>query len=130
VSHSPAIDRFTSAFDDALRLCATAEVVIAQSAAAVARARQLQAEVRRRRALVLRTRDHLEHGNVVFSALRREVEAIASTMRDAGVVRDDAASAVRDRARFVLYDGGFREVDVEPVVARATAWVDEVFAAA
>lgn len=100
-----------------------------QSAAAVTRARELRAVSRRRRLLVRQTRDYLASADIVFSALRSEVDAIAAAMREAGVRRRDAAIAVQDRVRSVLYGDGFREVEVEPVVARATAWVDEAFAA-
>jgi hypothetical protein len=64
------------------------------------------------------------------SVLRREVEFVARTLRDAGVDNRSAVKTVRSQIRFVLYDGGLTEQDAEPVVARATLWVEEIYAAA
>jgi hypothetical protein len=41
-----------------------------------------------------------------------------------------AAATIRQHIRFVLYDGGLTERDAEPVVTRASTWVDMVYAAA
>lgn len=64
------------------------------------------------------------------SVLRDEVERVARALRDAGVDDRSAVATVRSHLRFVLYDGGLTEQDAEPVVARATLWVHQVYAAA
>jgi hypothetical protein len=66
----------------------------------------------------------------VHSVLRGEVERVARSLRDAGVDDRAAVATVRSHIRFVLYDGGLTEQDAEPVVARATHWVEQIFAAA
>jgi hypothetical protein len=62
--------------------------------------------------------------------LRRQVAVVAHGMRAAGMSEAEAATVVRAHIRFVLYDGGLREVEAEPVVMRATAWVEETYRAA
>jgi hypothetical protein len=54
---------------------------------------------------------------------------VATEMRNAGIDRHEAAAAVRAHARFVLYDGGMNEAAAEPVVQRASSWVESLFAA-
>ena len=66
----------------------------------------------------------------VHSVLRNEVERVARTLREAGVDHRAALATVRAHIRFVLYDGGLAEQDAEPVVARASSWVEQVYAAA
>jgi hypothetical protein len=51
-------------------------------------------------------------------------------LRDAGVDDRAAVATVRAHIRFVLYDGGLAEQDAEPVVARASLWVEQIYAAA
>jgi hypothetical protein len=46
------------------------------------------------------------------------------------VDKSAASASVRAHIRFVLYDGGLTERDAEPVVARASDWVDQVYLAA
>ncbi len=60
-------------------------------------------------------------------AMRRQVEHLASRMREAGIERDHAGATVRAHIRYVLYDDGLREHEVEPVVTHATNWVDEIY---
>ena len=64
------------------------------------------------------------------SVLRYEVERVARTLREAGVDDRAAVATVRAHIRFVLYDGGLTEQDAEPVVARASLWVEQIYAAA
>jgi hypothetical protein len=78
----------------------------------------------------METREAWALADLVYSDMRGEVERVARAMRDSGVDSSAAAATVRAHIRFVLYDGGLTERDAEPVVARATHWVDRVYAAA
>jgi hypothetical protein len=124
------IDRFTAKFDRAVTACMRAEQLVRHSAAAAARARTTIASSRRIRVLALETRDNWVNADLALASMRCQVAAVTAQMRRAGLDRPNATTAVRARMRFVLYDGGFREAEVEPVVARVSAWVDELFAAA
>jgi hypothetical protein len=117
-------------FDRAALACVEAECLVVRSTAAMMRARATLASTRRLRNLAQETRDYWVNADTAFTFMRRQVETVARVLRKSGVAPGDAAARVRQRVRFVLYDGGFREVEVEPVVERATAWVDEVFLAA
>ena len=75
-------------------------------------------------------RDAWANADAQHAVLRAEVERIARTMRDAGVEDRAAVATVRAHIRFVLYDGGLTEQDTEPVVERASLWVEQVYAAA
>ncbi|MEO8560594.1 MAG: hypothetical protein ABI601_00870 [bacterium] len=86
--------------------------------------------MRRVRTLVTETREAWAIADLVNSDMRGEVERIAQALRDSGLDNSAAAATVRAHIRFVLYDGGLRERDAEPVVARASHWVDDVYAAA
>jgi hypothetical protein len=130
MSSSRSIERFSNVFDRAVLACAMAERLVISSAQAGARARATVASSRRIRALALETRDCWANADRVFGSMRRQVERVATQMRRDGMDRRDTATAVRARVRFVLYDGGFHEAEAEPVVARASEWVDELFAAA
>lgn len=88
------------------------------------------ASSRRIRLLAVETRDAWAGADEVFGAMRHEVEVVAGAMRASGVARDDAAAAVRAHVRFVLYDGGLGERDAEPVVERASLWVEMAYSAA
>jgi hypothetical protein len=121
---------FSQLFDRAVAACAEAQRVSGESAGAVARARARRASYRRLRALVIETLEVWAGADLVYSALRSEVERVACEMRDSGVENRAAAATVRAHIRFVLYDGGLTERDAEPVVARATIWVDQIYAAA
>lgn len=121
---------FTKLFDRAVAACAAAQSVSARSAEAVARARATRASARRVRALVTETRQAWALADLVYSDMRSEVERVARALRDSGVDKSSASATVRAHIRFVLYDGGLTERDAEPVVARASHWVDRVYAAA
>jgi hypothetical protein len=123
-------ENFPPLFDRAALASVEAERLVVRSTAAVTRARATLASTRRLRDLAQETRDHWVSADAAFRLMRRQVEAVARAFRNSGVAPRDAAARVRQRVRFVLYDGGFREAEVEPVVERATAWVDEVFLAA
>jgi hypothetical protein len=121
---------FTKIFDRAVAACAAAQKLSSQSAEAVSRARSARASARRVRTLVAETRDAWAIADVVYSDMRHEVERVARALRDSGVDNSAAAATVRAHIRFVLYDGGLTEQVAEPVVARASTWVDMIYAAA
>ena len=121
---------FTPLFDRSVHLCAQAQALVRQSASAIARARALRSAWRSTGLLAREGRVNLEVADILFTSLRGEVESAASTLRDAGLDEAEATAAVRARVRFVLYDGGFREMEAEPVVDHAAAWVKELYEAA
>jgi hypothetical protein len=121
---------FSSIFDRAVSACAAAQQLSSHSAEAVSRARTARASARRVRALVAETRDAWAIADVVYSDMRSEVERVARALRAMGVDNSSASASVRAHIRFVLYDNGLSERDAEPVVARASTWVDMVYAAA
>jgi hypothetical protein len=88
------------------------------------------ANARRIRALVAETREAWAGADQMYSTMRQEVEQIAREMRDAGVDDRSAVATVRAHIRFMLYDGGLTERDAEPIVARASVWIEQVYAAA
>jgi hypothetical protein len=122
--------RFSIVFDRAVGACAHAQVLRARSAETLARARTTHASSLRLRVLATETHDAWLGAGKVFDVMRHEVESVADTMRVAGVERDVAAAAVRAHVRFVLYDGGLGEHDAEPVVERASQWVEQLYSAA
>lgn len=122
--------RFNYLFDHAVAACAEAQYLSARTAESVQRARFERASVRRVRTLITETRDTWEGANAMYAVMRVQVERVAHEMRDAGVDSVSAAATIRQHIRFVLYDGGLTERDAEPVVTRASSWVDMVFAAA
>ncbi|MDB4878765.1 MAG: hypothetical protein JWL60_211 [Gemmatimonadetes bacterium] len=121
---------FSPHFDRAVTACAQAQILLARAAAAAARSRELRAAVKKTRRLAVETRDAWKGADAINATLRRQVGTVAAAMRDAGVSHEEAAATVRAHVRFVLYDGGLREVDAEPVVARTTIWVAESYRAA
>jgi hypothetical protein len=121
---------FSQPFDRAVAACAAAQRLTSKSAEAVARARAARASAWRVRALVTETREAWAIADLVYSDMRGEVERVARALREAGVDNSAASATVRAHIRFVLYDGGRTERDAEPVVARASQWVDRVYAAA
>jgi hypothetical protein len=129
MSRPPLASDFSPLFDRALAACAKAQQLAARSTQAVAHARTTRSSARRTRALVMDARNAWANSDAVFSLMRHEVEAVAGRMRDAGVDRHEAAAAVRAHVRFVLYDGGMNESAAEPVVQRASSWVNMLFAA-
>jgi hypothetical protein len=122
--------RFSSVFDRAVAACARAQLLMGRCAATSARARTTHASSRRLRTLAVETRDAWAGAGTVFDVMRIEVESVAGAMRAEGVQRDAAAAAVRAHIRFVLYDGGLCEHDAEPVVERASQWVEHLYCAA
>jgi hypothetical protein len=121
---------FNELFDHAVTACAEAQRLSALSSDSVKRARLEYAPARRMRALVAETRDTWEGANAMYAVMRIQVERVAGEMREAGVDNRSAGVTIRQHIRFVLYDEGLTERDTEPVVARASTWVDMVFAAA
>ena len=126
-THEPA---FNELFDRAVAACAEAQRLSGRTAESVKRARRERASARRLRTLIAETRDTWEGANAIYSVMRIQVERVALEMREAGVDNLAAATTIRQHIRFVLYDEGLAERDTEPVVARASTWVDMVFAAA
>ena len=121
---------FNDLFDRAVAACAEAQHLSGRTAESVRRARLQRASAYRVRALIVETRDTWEGANAMYAVMRVQVERVAREMRDAGVDSASAAATIRQHIRFVLYDGGLTERDTEPVVTRASTWVDMVFAAA
>lgn len=121
---------FSHVFDRAVAACARAQQLSSRSAEAVARARATCASTRRVRALVTETRDAWAIADLVYSDMRGEVERVAHALRASGVDNSAASATVRAHIRFMLYDDGLTERDAEPVVARASDWVDRIYAAA
>jgi hypothetical protein len=128
VSANP--QRFNDLFDRAVAGCAEAQHLAGRTAESVKRARLERASARRVKALITETRETWEGANAMYAVMRIQVERVALEMRDAGVDNAAAAATIRQHIRFVLYDGGLTERNAEPVVARASTWVDMVFAAA
>jgi hypothetical protein len=121
---------FNDLFDRAVAACAEAQRLSGRTAESVQKARLQRASAYRVRALITETRDTWEGANAMYAVMRMQVERVAREMRDAGVDSASAAATVRQHIRFVLYDEGLTERDTEPVVSRASTWVDMVFAAA
>lgn len=120
---------FNELFDRAVAACAEAQFLSGRTAGSVRKARLERASARRLRALIAQTRDTWEGANAMYAVMRVQVERVAREMRDAGVDNLSAGATIRQHIRFVLYDGGLTERDAEPVVTRASTWVDTVFAA-
>lgn len=121
---------FNDLFDRAVAACAEAQRLAARTGESVNRARLERASARRLRTLVAETRETWAGADAMYSVMRHEVERVAHEMRDAGMDSVAAAATIRQHIRFVLYDGGLSERDTEPVVARASTWVDLMYAAA
>jgi hypothetical protein len=121
---------FNEIFDQIVAACAEAQRLSGRTAESVRKARLERASARRVRTLISETRDTWEGANAMYAVMRVQVERVACEMRDAGVDNVSAAATIRQHIRFVLYDGGLTERDAEPVVTRASTWVDMVFAAA
>jgi hypothetical protein len=121
---------FNDLFDRAVAACAEAQRLSGRTAESVKKARLARASAKRMRTLIAETRDTWEGANAMYAVMRVQVERVAREMHDAGVDNASAAATIRQHIRFVLYDGGLTERDAEPVVARASTWVDMVFAAA
>ena len=121
---------FSELFNRAVAACAESQRIVGLSSRTMRFARSSRADaVRLRRAAVL-MRDTWTEAEAVHSVLRIEVERVACAMREAGIDDRAAVATVRAHIRFLLYDGGLAEQDAEPVVARASLWVEQTYAAA
>jgi hypothetical protein len=122
--------QFSANFDRALAACAHAQVLSMRALEAAAHARSARQSAILIRQRVVDTREAWKGADLINKLLRRHVTTAAETMRAAGITSIAAAAAVRAHVRFVLYDGGLREVEAEPIVERATSWVEETYRAA
>jgi hypothetical protein len=121
---------FSVHFHRDLAACAQAQVLVSRSVEAATRSRALGASSRQIRLLAVDTREAWRGADLINAMLRRQVVVVAGGMRAAGMSESEAATVVRAHIRFVLYDGGLREVEAEPLVARAATWVEETYRAA
>jgi hypothetical protein len=121
---------FSQLFDRVTAACAQAQLLAARSTETAARARAARATARQMRTLATETRDAWANADRYFTTMRHQVEKVAIRMREEGMDEHAAAAAMRAHVRFVLYDGGLREMDVEPVVERTSAWVAALYEAA
>ncbi len=121
---------FTELFNRAAAACAESQRLVGLSARTISHTRVSRADASRLRRTAAQMREAWAEAEAVHSVLRDEVERVARTLRDAGVDNRSAVATVRSHIRFVLYDGGLAEQDAEPVVARATLWVEQIYAAA
>ena len=130
MTDNPTKPDFSELFDRAVAACASAQRIAGESAESVRRARAVGATSRRLRRLAGETREAWAGADMMYSNMRNEVERFATEMRDAGVDDRAAVATLRAHIRFMLYDGGLTERDAEPVVARASVWVEQIYAAA
>ena len=121
---------FSELFNRAAAACAESQRLVGISAKRISHSRVSRADASRLRRIAVRMRDTWAKAEAVHSVLRDEVERVARTLRDAGVNDRAAVATVRAHIRFVLYDGGLSEQDAEPVVARASHWVEQIYTAA
>lgn len=121
---------FSELFNRAAAACAEAQRMVGRSADTLAKSRRSRSDALQLRRITSRMREAWAEAEAVHSVLREEVELVARTLKEAGVDNRSAVATVRSHIRFVLYDGGLTEQDAEPVVARATLWVEQIYAAA
>jgi hypothetical protein len=121
---------FSELFDRAVAACAESQRLVGLSARTATRTRASRMDSSQLRRAAVLMRDAWTEAEAVHSVLRNEVERVARTLREAGVDDRAAVATVRAHIRFVLYDGGLAEQDAEPVVARASLWVEQIYAAA
>ena len=121
---------FTELFNRAVAACAESQRIVGLSTRTMRFARSSRADAMRLRRVAVLMRDTWSDADAVHSVLRNEVERVARAMREAGLDDRAAVATVRAHIRFVLYDGGLAEQDAEPVVARASLWVEQIYAAA
>ena len=127
---SDGIPGFSELFNRAASACANSQRIVADSARTVAKTRLSRADASQLRRTAEQMRRAWAEADAVHAVLREEVERVARTLRSAGVDDRAAVATVRSHIRFVLYDGGLTEQDAEPVVDRATLWVEQIYAAA
>ena len=125
----PTLD-FSELFNRAVAACAESQRIVGLSGRTMRFSRSRRADALRLRRTAVLMRDAWTEAEAVHSVLRNEVECVARTMREAGMDDRAAVATVRAYIRFVLYDGGLAEQDAEPVVARASLWVEQIYAAA
>jgi DNA-directed RNA polymerase sigma subunit (sigma70/sigma32) len=121
---------FSDLFDRAAAACAESQRLVGLSARTLSQSRTSWNNSWRLRRLAAQMRGAWAEAEAAHSVLRDEVERVARTLREAGVDDRAAVATVRAHIRFVLYDGGLTEQDAEPVVARASRWVEDIYAAA
>jgi hypothetical protein len=121
---------FSELFDRAAAACAESQRLVGLSARTMSSIRASRADAAQLRRTAVQMRDTWAEAEAVHAVLRVEVERVARRLRDAGVDDRAAVATVRAHIRFVLYDGGLAEQDAEPVVARASLWVEQIYAAA
>ena len=121
---------FSELFARAAAACAESQRIVGLSTQTMRFARSSRADAMRLRRAAVLMRDTWTEAEAVHSVLRSEVERVARGMRDAGVNDRAAVATVRAHIRVLLYDGGLAEQDAEPVVARASLWVEQIYAAA
>jgi len=121
---------FSELFDRAVAACAESQRLVGRSTRTIARTRASRADALQLRRVAVQMRDTWAEAEAVHSVLRNEVERVARDMRSAGIDDRAAVATVRAHIRFVLYDSGLAEQDAEPVVARASLWVEQIYAAA
>ena len=121
---------FSELFNRAAAACAKSQRLVSLSAGTISRTRHARADAVRLRRSAMQIREAWAEAEAAHSVLRDEVERVARTLREAGMDNRAAVATVRSHIRFVLYDDGLMEQDAEPVVARATLWVEQIYAAA
>jgi len=122
---------FSELFDRAATACAESQRLVGLSTRTMTSARMWRADTAsHRRRTAAQMRETWAEAEAVHSVLRDEVERIARTMRESGLDDRAAVATVRAHIRFVLYDGGLAAQDAEPVVARASLWGEQIYAAA
>lgn len=121
---------FSPHFDRAVAACAHAQVLSLRATEATARAREMRQSATHVRRRAMETREAWKGAALVNSLMQRQVVSAARAMRAAGIGREDAVAAVRAHIRFVLYDGGLRQREAEPIVERANVWVEQTYLAA
>jgi uncharacterized protein YecE (DUF72 family) len=122
---------FSERFDRAVAACARSQQLVGRSAQALFRACRSRASRMTSpglRRIAIEVRDAWAAADAIHGVLRAEVTRIACSLRDAGVDDRAAAASVRLHIRFVLYDHGLTEEETEPVVQRASVWVEQVYA--
>jgi hypothetical protein len=130
VTSSPGSLQFSQLFDRVALACARAQLLAAKSREMSARARKTRVTALQTRTLARDMRDAWAVSDRVFTSMRGQVEQAAVHMRAAGMNERAAAAAMRAHLRFILYDGGLCEAEVEPVVHRAGDWLAAWFEAA
>ncbi len=121
---------FSELFNRAAAACAESQRLVGLSARTLSSSRRSRADASRLRRTAAQMREAWAEAEAAHSVLREQVELVAQTLREAGMDNRSAGATVRSHLRFVLYDGGLAEQDTEPIVARATLWVEQVYAAA